>query len=186
MRLIAGLGNPGVRYAGTRHNMGFAALDRLAGLWGVSLSRRGYAGVYGQGTVDETRVTLLKPHTFMNDSGRSIAEAVRYLGVEPAGLLVLYDDIDLPPGAVRVRAGGGAGTHNGMRSVLEWLGTEEFPRIRMGVGAPPVREQLIDWVLGRPGETDRPLLRDAAERAAQAADAWLRRGIDAAMREYNG
>lgn len=186
MLLIAGLGNPGARYEETRHNMGFMTLDRLSALLDIPVSRTGFSGRYGQGVVDGRRVMLLKPHTYMNDSGRSLSEAVRYFGVESADLMVLYDDIDLPPGMVRVRARGGPGTHNGMKSIVEWLGTEEFPRVRMGVGMPPVKEQLIDWVLGRPGEEERPLLSEARERAADAADAWVRRGIEAAMREYNG
>ncbi|NLG37202.1 MAG: aminoacyl-tRNA hydrolase [Clostridiales bacterium] len=185
MLLIAGLGNPGARYAGTRHNMGFRALAHLAGRWEIPVTRTGFSGRYGQGSVDGKRVMLLAPHTYMNDSGLCVAEAVSYFRVAPADTLLLYDDIDIPCGAVRVRAQGGPGTHNGMRSVVGHLGTEDFPRVRIGVGAPPDRTALVDWVLGRPGSEEDALLEAASRRAAEAADAWARRGIDAAMNEYN-
>jgi PTH1 family peptidyl-tRNA hydrolase len=185
MLLIAGLGNPGVCYAGTRHNMGFRALAHLAALWEIPVTRTGFSGRYGQGSVDGKRVMLLAPHMYMNDSGISVAGAASYFGVEPADTLLLYDDIDLPCGAVRVRAQGGPGTHNGMRSVVGHLGTENFPRVRMGVGAPPDGISLADWVLSRPDAGEDALLEAASRRAAEAADAWVRRGIDAAMNEYN-
>lgn len=185
LRIIAGLGNPGPRYAKTRHNMGFWVTDMLSRELDIPLSRRGFDGMYGQGEWAGQKVLLLQPMTYMNDSGRCVAKAVRYFGVQPGDVLLIYDDIDLPPGRVRVRAQGGPGTHNGMRSVVQALGTEAFPRIRVGIGPPPSRERLIEWVLGTPSEEERAILAPAVSQAALAARLWLQKGVEAAMAQVN-
>jgi PTH1 family peptidyl-tRNA hydrolase len=185
IKLIVGLGTPGPRYAQTRHNMGFRTAAILSRHMDIPLTRKGYGGVYGQGIYEGQKVLLLMPETYMNDSGRSVAQAARYFGTAPENILLIYDDIDLPVGRVRMRGQGGAGTHNGMRSVVEHLGTEAFPRVRIGVGQPPRKEMLVDWVLGIPSAEERTVLDPALDRAADAAAAWLTQGLETAMARAN-
>ena len=157
--LIAGLGNPGSKYEGTRHNAGFMALDALAERWGVSVNKVKFQGLYAQASVDGHKVILLKPSTFMNLSGHSIGEAARFFKIPADHVLVLCDDITGAPGKLRIRAGGSAGGHNGLKDIIAALGTQEFPRVRIGVGAKPTPEyDLANWVLGRfPGEDKKAL-----------------------------
>jgi peptidyl-tRNA hydrolase, PTH1 family len=186
MRLIIGLGNPGERYAHTRHNAGFDAADILSRLLGIPIKKLKCRAIVGEGTYGGERVALIKPQTFMNLSGLSVADALSWYKAEPGDTLILSDDIDLPLGTVRVRPHGGAGTHNGLRHILQCTGSDRFPRIRIGIGAPPPEWDLADWVLSSyPDEDQRNVMVDACCRAAEAAQCFLTEGIDKAMNRYN-
>ncbi len=184
IKLIVGLGNPGFRYRNTRHNAGFMVLDRVADLLGTKIAQRAYNGVVGRGTAGDARVVLLKPHTMMNLSGRSVALAVADLGIATEDLLVVVDEVQLDPGRMRIRPKGSAGGHNGTASIIQAIGTDQFPRIRIGVGGSEVRGRA-DYVLSdfSRGEWTRvePVLADAAE----ACLVFAREGIEAAMNRYN-
>lgn len=184
MKVIAGLGNPGRAYRNTRHNVGFMVLDRLAQTLGTTFSREKYKGVIAQGQWCGEKVLLLKPLTFMNRSGESIAMAARYRAKGPEELLLVVDEAELPLGKLRMRMDGSAGTHNGMKSALERLGTKEVPRLRLGVGE-DAGGDLTAHVLGtfKPGEG--AAVDDLIARAAEAALRWLEAGITTAMNEYN-
>ncbi|MHC1785997.1 MAG: aminoacyl-tRNA hydrolase [Christensenellales bacterium] len=184
MIAIIGLGNPGAAYEKTRHNVGFQVLDLLSRRYGIPIARNKCRALAGEGNVAGTRLALLKPQTFMNLSGQSVQEALNWYKLTPADLLIISDDIDLAPGTLRVRPHGGAGTHNGWKSILQQTGSDRFPRIRVGVGSPPEGWDLADWVLSGFGG-DQALMDAAYLQAADAADCFLRSGIDAAMNRYN-
>lgn len=157
--LVAGLGNPETKYDGTRHNTGFAALDHLAGKWGVSVSKAKFQGLWGQAEAGGHRVILLKPLTYMNLSGDSIAPLAAFFKIPPERVIVLCDDVTQAPGKLRIRPSGSAGGHNGLKSIIARLGSENFPRIRIGVGAKPHPDyDLADWVLGRFSDEERKAL----------------------------
>lgn len=157
--LIAGLGNPEAKYEGTRHNAGFAALDSLAGKWGISVSKTKFQGLWGQGEVDSHKVVLLKPLTYMNLSGDSIAPLAGFFKIPADHVIVLCDDITQAPGKLRIRPSGSAGGHNGLKDIIACLGSQEFPRVRIGVGEKPHPDyDLADWVLGRFSAEDRKAL----------------------------
>ena len=183
--LIVGLGNPGEEYAHTRHNAGFDTVALLAKRYDVTLGRKMLQGVLAEFTADGKKIVLCEPLTFMNRSGECVAKLLRWYHAEPDHLLVICDDIDLPPGKVRVRRDGGPGTHNGMRSIIETLGRQDFPRIRVGVGDRPAGEDLADWVLGRCGAETREIMEAAFEKAAAAAADWAENGIESAMQTGN-
>lgn len=184
--IVAGLGNPGTRYEATWHNAGFLALEVLSQRTGIRTDRIRFQGLSGQGTIGGNRVVLLKPSTFMNRSGQSIRDALAWHKVPPERLVVVYDDIDLPCGTLRIRPSGGPGTHNGMRSIVETLGTESFPRVRIGIGPVPERWDLADYVLSPiPGDR-REILFQSLVRAAQAVESLVAEGLAAAMNKYNG
>nr|PZN45515.1 MAG: aminoacyl-tRNA hydrolase [Bacillota bacterium] len=183
--IVAGLGNPGERYAYTRHNTGFMVVDTYARKQGLAVSKSGHQALYAELRVGEHRVVLLKPQTYMNLSGQSVAAAARWYKVEPQQVLVIYDDLDLPLGTLRLRLKGSSGGHNGVRSIIEHLGTEEFPRIRVGIGRPAAGESVVDWVLSPFTEEEKPVIAAAVERAAEALDTALRLGFVAAMNRYN-
>lgn len=184
MKLIVGLGNPGRRYEGTRHNVGFRIVDALASEARIGFSVNKFDAAYGQGTLEGQKIALLKPQTFMNLSGQTVQEALSWYKLQPEEVLIISDDIDLPPGVIRIRPHGGAGTHNGWKSIISLTGSDRFPRIRIGVGAPPPEWDLADWVLSRFGE-DQPVMEEAFKLAAEAADCFVRSGIDLAMNRYN-
>ncbi len=184
MLAVIGLGNPGAAYQGTRHNVGFMALDLLSRRLEIPLTKNKCRALAGEGMVAGTRVALLKPQTYMNLSGRSVADALNWYKLAPEEVLVISDDVDLPPGALRIRPHGGAGTHNGWRSILQETGSDRFPRIRLGVGAPPPQWDLADWVLSRLNDDQAPV-EEAILLAAEAAEVFLRHGIDLAMNRYN-
>lgn len=183
MRIIAGLGNPGQQYANTRHNMGWLCLDLIAQQLNIRISRPGCHAHYRIIKSGSTEIMLLKPMTYMNDSGKSIAQAIKKYGVSPENLLVLYDDIDIPTGNVRVRKKGSAGTHNGMRSIIQHIKTQEFARIRIGIGAP--RGDLVKYVLGVPSSTEKNTLEEALSLGSKTALIWAENGIEAAMLHAN-
>ncbi len=182
--VVIGLGNPGPRYANTRHNAGFMCVDRLAGRLGVSLSDKRKSAVLGEGWLDGKRVVLVKPRTFVNLSGDAARYALDRYRAEPAGMLIVLDDLDLPVGGIRLRAAGGSGGHNGLNSINESLGVTAYPRLRIGIGRP--QDGAVSHVLARFDADELPALEAALDRAADAAEAWLRNGVDYAMNHFNG
>ena len=184
MHVVAGLGNPGLAYRKSRHNAGFLALDALAERLHIRLTKRGMRGLYGEGIFRGGRVLLVKPQTYMNLSGDCVQQILHFYKLPPEQLIVLYDDIDLPVGSLRIRANGSAGTHNGMRSVVACVGSENFPRIRIGVGEAQ-RGELKDFVLGKPGKAALQTLDEVYQRAADAAQLIIAGRIGDAQARYN-
>ena len=181
--LIVGLGNPGEKYAHTRHNAGFEVADLLEKQYGVKLRKRIMQPWQEAEWTDGTKkIVLCKPLTFMNNSGEAVKKLMARYGAPPERTLIIYDDIDLPPGTVRVRAKGGPGTHNGMRSIVGETGTDAFPRVRVGTGDRPAGQDLVSWVLGRPDAEEKPRMAAAFETAAKCAAEWAEKGVEAAMR----
>ena len=185
MKLIFGLGNPGAQYAQTRHNAGFMALDALAALLHTQVQQKKRGALVADTRIGQEKTLLIKPQTFMNNSGACVLDFAAYYKVELADIIVLYNDIDLPVGIVRVRAKGGPGTHNGMRDIVAHLGETGFPRVRIGVGAKPPQWDLVDHVLGKPEGEDWERLTEGVERAARATLCLVERGVDAAQ-QLNG
>lgn len=186
MYLIAGLGNPGKQYENTRHNAGFMALDALADQLGTSIEEKKHKALCGKGLIGGEKVILLKPQTFMNLSGESIRAAADFYKVDPDHIIVIYDDISLEPGQLRIRKKGSAGGHNGIKSIIAHLGTQEFPRIKVGVGDKPPRMDLADYVLSRFSKEDREKMEQAFKDAAEAVEVMIAEGPDAAMNQFNG
>ena len=184
--IIAGLGNPGLEYADTRHNAGFLTMDVLAEQCGVKLDQMKFKSDCGEAMLGEVRCLLMKPTTYMNLSGDAIAAAANFYKIPPEQVLVIYDDISLPPGKLRLRRKGSAGGHNGIKSIIAQLGTEEFPRIRVGVGAKPNPQyDLADWVLSKFSEEDMKALQPALEHAADAAKKIVSGDMNGAMNLYS-
>ena len=183
--VIAGLGNPGKEYENTRHNMGYKAIDVLSSDENIDVRRNKFHSLIGQGRIAGKKAVLVKPETYMNRSGIAVREAAMYFNVAPENLIVIYDDIDLPSGSIRIRKSGGAGTHNGMKSVVEQLGTKDFVRIRIGVGAAEAGEDLVDRVIGEVPAAERELLQKAAAEAAAAVKDIIAIGVDNAMNRHN-
>lgn len=185
--LIVGLGNPGQQYAGTRHNCGFRAIDILAKDLGVKIDKGKFQGLYGQTSISGTKVYLLKPQTYMNLSGKSVAQLANYFHVPPQKIIVLFDDISLPPGRLRIRSDGSAGGHNGIKSIIADLGSQDFPRVKIGVGAKPHDQQdLADWVLSNFSAQEEKDLAFALQNAADAARCIVEKGVYEAANRYNG
>ncbi len=183
--LVVGLGNPEPDYAGTRHNLGFEVVNLLAARWGVKVKRLAYLGLFGRGKFHSLEVGLLKPLTYMNASGEAVKSAAVALEVPPERLIVVLDDLALPLGTVRVRAKGSAGGHKGLQSVLQQLGTEAVPRVRIGLGAPPEGADVVNWVLGRYSKAEAEQLAPALEKAADAVERILIDGVETAMNTFN-
>ena len=184
MFVVAGLGNPGLLYKRTRHNAGFQALDVLAQELCIKVSKRGFSGEYGEGSYNGERVVLIKPTTYMNLSGDCIQAVMHFHKCPVENLIVLYDDIELPVGYLRIRDKGSAGTHNGMRSIIGCLGSGDFPRVRIGVGGSN-GEDLKQHVLGKPGKEDQAALLEAFQDAANAVCLILEGKIQEAQAKYN-
>ncbi len=186
MKLIAGLGNPGPRYAHSRHNIGYLVVDELARRWAIDVRRhdRRFEGLLGDGPLAGARALLLKPTTFMNLSGGSVGAAWRFhkLGLED--VLAVYDDLDLPLGKLRLRRGGSAGGHKGMLDIIRHLGSDQVARVRIGIGKVH-RTATVDYVLSKFAPDERETIEFAVHEAADAVEFWVRRGIEAAMNEYN-
>lgn len=186
MIIIAGLGNPGREYQGTRHNAGFMVIDALAEKYGIDVAEKKHKGLIGKGTIEGKKVILAKPQTFMNSSGECLRELFDYYKPDvTTELIVVYDDITLDVGGLRVRKKGSAGGHNGMKSIIAHLGTEEFLRIRVGIGEKPPRMDLADWVLGHFHKEDIEKLNDAISEAANAVAMLVNEEADEAMNRYN-
>ena len=186
MYIIAGLGNPTEQYAGTRHNVGFDVIDALADKYNISVEGRKNRAFIGKGVIEGQKVILVKPQTFMNLSGESIRGLVDYYKIDPeTELLVIYDDISLDVGQLRIRKKGSAGGHNGIKNIISHLGTDVFPRIKVGVGEKPKGYDLADYVLGHFSKEDRSIMEEGYENAVEAIKLFLAGEIDAAMNEYN-
>ena len=185
--LIVGLGNPGKDYAHTRHNVGFRALDILSGKLNCKVDKGKFQGLYGQTSYGGTKLYLLKPQTYMNLSGRSVLQLSAYFNIPPQRIIVLFDDISLVPGRLRVRADGSAGGHNGIKSIIAELGSQEFPRVKIGVGGKQNPEQdLADHVLSGFSSLEEKALSSALDRAADAALCIIDQGVPEAANRYNG
>ncbi len=183
--LVAGLGNPGRQYEKTWHNCGFLVLEILSQRHQIALNKIRFKGLTGQGTIAGRKVVLLKPTTYMNLSGESVREAMAFYKIPPQRTLVIYDDLDLPAGQIRMRPSGGAGTHNGMRSIISQLGRQDFPRVRVGIGPLPANWELVSYVLSDISQDQQNQMFEAFSRAADAVEKTLRDGIEAAMNQAN-
>ena len=185
MYLIAGLGNPTKEYDKTRHNVGFSVIDVLADRYRIDISEKKHKALCGRGVIEGQKVLLLKPQTFMNLSGESIRAAADYYKIEPEEMIVIYDDISLDPGQLRIRLKGSAGGHNGIKNIIANLGTQDFPRIKVGVGAKPPRMDLADYVLSRFGAGEQKLMEEAFGEAAEAAVRNVAERAERAMNHFN-
>lgn len=183
--LIAGLGNPGPKYERTWHNAGFMCLNVLSQKYGISVNKIKFKGLYGQGILSGQKVILLKPTTFMNNSGESIAEAASFFKIPPSKTILIYDDIDIECGNIRIRPGGSGGTHNGMRSVITHMNTTGFPRIRIGIGPLPENRDIIGYVLSEIPSHSRTSMSGSIGNAASAVAEILSNGLEAGMQKYN-
>jgi PTH1 family peptidyl-tRNA hydrolase len=185
MKLIVGLGNPGREYELTRHNIGFMAIDELAKRWNISLNEQKFKGVFGAGFVNGEKVILLKPLTYMNLSGESIRSLMDYYKIDVEDFVVMYDDLDIPVGKLRLRMKGSAGGHNGVKSTISHLGTQEFQRIRMGIDRPKNGMKVVDYVLGRFTSEEIPNVNHSIEKAADACEEWLNKPFLQIMNTFN-
>ena len=184
--IIAGLGNPGLQYQGTRHNAGFNVLDTLADQLNVKINRMKFKGLTEEVTIEGVRCLLLKPNTFMNLSGESVVQALEFYKLDTQKLIVVYDDISLEPGKLRIRRKGSHGGHNGMRSIIDLTGIDDFSRIKIGVGKKPHPDyDLAKWVLGKFSKEDSELMKTSAENACQCIKLMVQGKTDAAMNQYN-
>lgn len=185
MYLIVGLGNPEPKYSKTRHNMGFDVINKIAKKYEIDISRTKYNGLYGSGNIEGEKVILLKPQTFMNLSGQSIKKFVNFHKIPLENVLVIYDDMDVEVGKIKIRKKGRPGTHNGAKSVVNELASEEFPRIRVGIGKPVGEYDGIEYVIGELTEEQYNALEEGINKAAEAISYCIIKGIDLAMNKYN-
>ncbi len=183
--LLVGLGNPGTKFENTRHNVGFDTIDYISAKYNIKLSKIGFKAVYGEGEIEGVRTILVKPQTFMNLSGESVREIVDWYKLPIERLIVIYDDIDLEPGKIRVRPKGSSGTHNGMKSIIYQLQDDRFPRVRIGIGRAPEKWDLADYVLSKFSKEDRQVIDQSIEKAAQAAIMIAQSGPEKAMNNFN-
>ncbi|MCH5585856.1 aminoacyl-tRNA hydrolase [Shimazuella sp. AN120528] len=186
MKVIVGLGNPGKKYELTRHNIGFWAVDQLSEKWNILFQKEKWHSAVAEGIVNGEKVFLLKPLTYMNLSGEAVGAAMRFLKLAPEDLLVIFDDMDIPLGQLRLRQKGSSGGHNGMKSIISHLGTDQFNRIKIGIDRPPAGMKVVDYVLEPFSEIDHLVAADAAIAAANATNEWLKNDFLIAMNKYNG
>ena len=185
MKAIIGLGNPGMKYAGTRHNIGFDAVTAIADKYNLSINNKKFKGVYADGHIAGEKVLLIQPQTFMNLSGECVREVADFYKLNPDEIIIICDDINLDVGRLRIRKNGSAGGHNGLKNIIAHLGTEEFPRIRVGVGEKTEGWDLADYVLARFDKDSEPVIREALANVVGAVETWISEGIDAAMNRFN-
>ena len=185
MYIIVGLGNPEPEYAKTRHNMGFDVINKLASKNNIELTKTKFNAIYGTGIIKNKKVILIKPQTYMNNSGESVIEFVNFYKENLQNVIVVYDDMDTDIGQIRIRAKGGAGSHNGMKSMVKELKSEEFPRIRVGIGKPINEFDRINYVIGSIPNEEYTKLQEGEDLATQAIEYWLENGIDNTMNRYN-
>lgn len=185
MYLIVGLGNPEEDYSRTRHNMGFDVINKISERFDIKVNKSKFKALYGDGIINNQKVILVKPQTYMNLSGEAIQEFVNFYKLDVKDIIVIYDDIDTEPGKIRIRKGGGPGTHNGMKSVVSSLNTEDFMRIRVGIGSPEFKGDLINYVLGHINDEEFDILKNGVNLAADAVEEVLKNGVDIAMNKYN-
>lgn len=184
--LIVGLGNPGAKYETTRHNAGFLCISELENREGVKVKKLKFHSLTGDAVICGKKVLLMKPQTMMNNSGVAVGECAKFYKIPPENIIVIFDDISLEPGKIRIRRKGSAGGHNGIKSIIAHLGSENFPRIKLGVGKKPHPDyDLADWVLGNFPKSDVPLMRNAMENACEALEYMLKGDIDKAMSDFN-
>ncbi|HSQ88636.1 aminoacyl-tRNA hydrolase [Romboutsia sp.] len=186
MYVVVGLGNPGKQYDKTRHNVGFDVIDILAKEYGISVTKIKHKALIGEGRIGSEKVLLVKPQTYMNLSGETLIDIYKYYKVDLSNIIVVYDDIDLDVGKIRIRKKGSGGTHNGMRSITKCLGSTDFPRIRVGVSKPMPGQDLADFVLSRFRKEEAIDLESGLEKAYRAVDCIIRENIDISMNKYNG
>lgn len=185
MYLIVGLGNPESEYANTRHNMGFEVINKIAKEYKIDMNKEKFQGIYGSGQIEGEKVILLKPQTYMNLSGIAIRDFVNFYKIDKENIIVIYDDVDIEPGSIRIRKQGTAGTHNGMKSVVHELGTTTFPRIRVGIGKPKYQNDMINHVLQKIDNSEKEIINKGIELAYLATVEAVKNNIDIAMNKYN-
>ena len=185
MYLIVGLGNPEEEYSHTRHNMGFDTVNKLAKQYEIEINKKKFKGVYGTGNIEGEKVIILKPQTYMNLSGESIKEAIDFYKIEGKNIIIIYDDIDIKPGIIKVRKTGGPGTHNGMKSVIQNIQMKEFPRVRVGIGMPEHKNDLINYVIGKIPKEEIEILDKSTTKAKEAVIEIIKNGINRAMNKFN-
>ena len=185
MYLIIGLGNPEEEYSKTRHNMGFNTINKLAKKYNIEINKNKFQGLYETAIIEGQKIVLIKPQTYMNLSGNCIKEFVNFYKIENENILVIYDDMDIEPGTIKIRKKGSSGGHNGMKSIIQLLGTEEFPRIRVGIGRPEHSGDEVNYVIGAIPEEEIPKLEEGTEKAKEAIIEILKNGIDSAMNKFN-
>ena len=185
MYLIVGLGNPEEEYARTRHNMGFDVINKLSENLNIKVNKNKFNSLYGIGMVGSEKVILLKPQTYMNLSGEAVRDFKNFYKVSPENIIIVYDDLDIEPGIIKIRKKGGPGTHNGMKSVVHKIQTEEFPRIRVGIGNPQYKNDLLNFILTKIPDEDYKTLEEAIKNAANSIEEIIKNGIDIAMNKYN-
>jgi len=185
MYLIVGLGNPEQEYSNTRHNMGFDTVNKLAKQYEIEINKIKFKGVYGTGNIEGEKVIILKPQTYMNLSGESIKEAIDFYKIEGKNIIIIYDDIDIKPGIIKVRKTGGPGTHNGMKSVIQNIQMKEFPRVRVGIGMPEHKNDLINYVIGKIPKEEIEILDKSTTKAKEAVIEIIKNGINRAMNKFN-
>jgi peptidyl-tRNA hydrolase, PTH1 family len=184
--VIVGLGNPGTKYELNRHNIGFLTIDFLAEKYGVKVKKLKHKALFGEGKIRGSKVVFVKPQTFMNSSGESVQEIISWYKADLQNLIIIYDDVDLETGQLRIRATGSAGSHNGMKSIIYMLGSDKFPRIRLGIGQPPQGWDLADYVLGNFRTDERDVIKRLIERTSDAVGDIVNSGIEIAMNRHNG
>lgn len=185
MYLIVGLGNPENEYAHTRHNMGFDTINQIAKNNNIQITKNKFKGLCESTIIQNQKVILLKPQTYMNLSGESVKEVVEFYNLKPEEIIVIYDDIDIEKGHIKIRKKGGAGSHNGMKSVVEELQSTDFARIRVGIGQPEFKSDMINYVIGKVSQEEQKILQQGVEKAAKAVEEILKNGIDIAMNKFN-
>ena len=185
MYLIIGLGNPEEEYAKTRHNMGFDTINKISEKYNIKVNKSKFNSLYGTGTIEEEKVILIKPQTYMNLSGEAVRDFMNFYKVISKEIIVIYDDLDIAPGIIKIRKKGGAGTHNGMKSVVSEIKTEDFCRIRIGIGNPIYKNDLLNFILNKIPDEEYKVLQDAQDSACKAVIEILKNGIDSAMNKYN-
>ena len=185
MYLIIGLGNPEEEYGKTRHNMGFHAIDEISKQYEIEVNKNKFQGLFGNGIIEDQKVILVKPQTYMNLSGNCVREFANFYKIEKENIIIIYDDMDVVPGQIKIRKKGGPGGHNGMKSIVQNIGTEQFPRIRIGIGRPQHNGDEINYVIGAIPEEEIPKLKQGVEIAKDAVIEILKKGIDSAMNKFN-
>lgn len=185
MYLIVGLGNPEEEYNNTRHNMGFNTINKLAKQYNIEINKSKFKSLYGNGIIEKEKVILLKPQTYMNLSGTAIKEVMDFYKINKEELIIIYDDIDIEPGIIKIRKKGGPGTHNGMKSVVNEIKTQDFTRVRVGIGMPSNKTDLINYVIGKISKDDIEKLEDGTTKAKDALIEIIKNGVDTAMNKFN-